>query len=319
MCTRIWLTWEIQRRNRSLSEKMGAALHELVCDAPWWKRYPLLIIKTIILIRKIRPDIVFVQNPSLLLAGLVVGMGKLINMVVVVDAHNAGLFPIEGKYNFLNKLAAFINGHAKLVIVTNEQLKKYVEKNGGIAVSIPDPIPKIPCVHYAHLPTNLFNILFVCSWAEDEPYKEVILAAQELKENVRIYITGDSKGMHKNAISEIPLNIELTGFVSEQEFEALLCASDAVMVLTKRENCLVCGAYEGVAVKKPLILSDTNALRTFFDRGCVYTKPTVGAIVSAIESVVQDHSELRVEIEKFNEIAEREVSHKISNFKKTLR
>jgi glycosyltransferase involved in cell wall biosynthesis len=34
---------------------------------------------------------------------------------------------------------------------------------------------------------------------------------------------------------------------------------------------MVCGAYEAVSLGKPLILSDTDVLREYFDQGCVFT------------------------------------------------
>ena len=62
-----------------------------------------------------------------------------------------------------------------------------------------------------------------------------------------------------------------TGFVPEDEYLALLQGADAIIDLTTREDCLVCGGYEGVAVERPLILSDTAAIRSYFSDGVRYT------------------------------------------------
>jgi hypothetical protein len=44
---------------------------------------------------------------------------------------------------------------------------------------------------------------------------------------------------------------------------------DATIVLSERENCLLCGAYETVASEKPMILSNKEALRNYFDKGAI--------------------------------------------------
>lgn len=67
---------------------------------------------------------------------------------------------------------------------------------------------------------------------------------------------------------------------------SLLSSCDPVMDLTLMEDCLVCGAYEAVSVGKPLILSDTSALRRHFRKGAVYTLNMAGAIAEAINQVI---------------------------------
>jgi glycosyltransferase involved in cell wall biosynthesis len=296
MSRRIWITWEIQRRNRSMSKMLDASLHELILDGPVWRRYPVLIIKTIGLVWRTSPEIVFVQNPSMILAGLSVLISRLFNVRVIIDAHNAGLFPMEGQYKILNKVARFINKKALLVIVSNDSLVPHVENNGGKAFAIPDPVPAISCFKKTRLTTDKFNILFVCSWSDDEPYVEVLHAANMINQPVRIFITGNSKGRHLKYSADLLKNVILTGFLSNEDYDALLCSCDAVMVLTTREDCLVCGAYEGVAVGKPLILSGTNSLRTFFNKGCIYTNNTRQEIALAMSGAISKNALLSKEV-----------------------
>src|SRR5262245_25632217 len=93
---RIWITWETQRRNRTLSEKVDAELYEIDIHAHRLLRYPLSLIKTLAILLRRRPRLLFVQNPSLVLALFAVIYGRVFCKLVVVDAHNAGLFPAEG-------------------------------------------------------------------------------------------------------------------------------------------------------------------------------------------------------------------------------
>lgn len=318
MPKRLWITWEVQRRNRTMSKMLGASLHELILDVPAWRRYPVLIVRTIGLICRTKPEIIFSQNPSLVLAGLSVLMGKLLGCPVIIDAHNAGLYPLEGRYTLLTKLATFINRHASMVIVSNDQLKQSVEISGGTAFSIPDPIPEIPCYKKAELPEDKFNIVFVCSWSDDEPYEEVLRAAIAVDHPVRIYLTGNSRGRHLKYSAELTENTVLTGFLSNEDYDALICNCDAMMVLTKREDCLVCGAYEGVAVEKPLILSATNSLRSYFNKGCVYTNNTQHGIMLAIDKVISEKAMLLQDIKELKTNLELDMENTMREFEQRL-
>lgn len=257
-------------------------LVKLEYDAPRHRRYPVLIFRTLALLRSCKPPLVFVQNPSLLLALLVVSYGRICKTPVIVDAHNAGVYPFEGRRAWATRLAFFLFRKANLTIVTNESLKSYVEENGGRACILPDPIPEIHKPAGEKSLSGDFNVMFICTWSADEPYSEVIESARLVEPGTVIHITGNSKGREKNAGGELPANVVLTGFIPEEEFQDLLWSCDVVMDLTTRENCLVCGAYEAVATGKPLLLSDTKALRNYFRRGTVFSSNDARSLAHAM-------------------------------------
>jgi hypothetical protein len=62
------------------------------------------------------------------------------------------------------------------------------------------------------------------------------------------------------------------------------------------DNCLVCGAYEAVAVERPLVTSDTRALRTYFNRGTVYAGHTPESLAAAIQQAVAQKTRLAAEM-----------------------
>ena len=95
------------------------------------------------------------------------------------------------------------------------------------------------------------------------------------------------------AQSELPANVRLTGYLPRADYENLLRSVDAVMVLTSAEENLVCGGYEAVAAGKPLILSDTGALRELYGRGVVFTANRADAIAAAVGQLRRDLRELR--------------------------
>jgi glycosyltransferase involved in cell wall biosynthesis len=306
MTDRIWITWEIQRRNRTLSARFNAKLYEFEIQAPALLRYPIAISKTIGVLINEKPHIIFVQNPSLILASLSLFISQVFTKALVIDTHNAGLFPIEGQYRLLNWLASKITSWGDLSIVSNNELEKFVVSQGGKAISIPDPVPDINAPESKPVLKGEFNLLFICSWAKDEPYEEVLRAAECVDKGTYIYVTGNSKGREKLYGQELPENVVITGYVSEEEFAALLYACDSIMVLTRRENCLLCGAYEGVAAGKPLIVTNTLALKTHFNKGCVFTKNNAEGILEAIDNVKQNYQTLTNEIASLKSQLDRE-------------
>lgn len=295
MKKRLWLTWETQRRNRTLSQALNAELIELDYKLKPWRRYPKAIGNTIKALLRHKPELVFVQNPSLVLALLGVWYGRISSTPVVVDAHNAGVRPFGGQRPWANWLARHVMRQAHMTLVTNRALASYVDGLGGRSFVLPDPLPPLDKAAGERLHTDP-SVLFICTWAADEPYLEVLEASRRIAPSIRVYITGNSKGREQALGQSLPPNVVLTGFVPEQEFLDLLAGADVIMDLTTREDCLVCGAYESVAAGKPMVLSDTRALRQYFSKGAVYTENHAEAIASAIDRAVEDRARLRAEV-----------------------
>ena len=297
----IWITWEIQRRNRGISSALGWPLYEITYSGSRFQRYLYSSVKTIQCIFKEKPQIVAAQNPSIVLAALVILLKYFLflSFKVVIDAHNSGIYPMEGKNHILMAVSRWLQRFTDLTIVTNEQLQSIVEANSGRAFVLPDRLTdEIPKVKLFPVKGKV-NIAFICTYSVDEPYQEVIQAAKILPSDVMIYITGKYKG--KVTESQVPENVKLLGFISEEDFWALLSSVDYIMDLTLREGCLVCGAYEGVALSKPLILSDTQTLRSYFSKGCVYVKPTAESIAAGIQIIIKDRTVFESDIKELKE------------------
>lgn len=277
--TGIWLTWERQRRNHTLSAALGARLNEFVFEGGMG-RYVRSAAATAAVIARERPRVVFTQNPSLVLCLLALLLRRTYGYRLIVDAHNAGLYPMEGKSRVLNALARYVARSADRVIVTNPSLERVVAGWGGRPVVLPDPLPDLPPRRGERGGGTPFHVVFVCRWAADEPYREVLAAASHLGAGFRISITG--KPPASLAPGALPPNVTLTGFLPEGDYVALLQSADAVLVLTTRENCLNCGAYEAVSLERPLVLSDTSALRSYFGRGALFTDNDAESIAAAL-------------------------------------
>ena len=289
----LWITWEIQRRNRSLSTALSARLVEITSNQNRAIRYLTSIFKTVSNIRQRKPEILFVQNPSMVLALTAVFYHKVTKLPVVIDAHNSGVLPSDNDNSILNRLAIFIIKNTPLTIVTNNKLAEYVTLVGGRATVLPDPLPAIPDNNIRKKLKGRVNALFICSWADDEPYQNVIKASKLLNKDICIYITGRSKGK-ETICAPLPENIILTGFISEADFNTMLFSCDLILDLTTREDCLVCGAYESLAVNRPLILSDTAALQNYFKYGAIYTDNSINNIADQITFAATQSSQLKI-------------------------
>jgi len=235
----------------------------------------------------------------------------------VIDSHNAGLFPLNGSYKILNLTSRFIQRYADLTIVTNKYLKQYVEFHGGRAFVLQDKIPELtPTLRKDLKGKN--NILFICTYADDEPYERVFEAAKRIKRDTVIYVTGNFGKTGINT-TVLPENIVLTGFIPEYEYNAMLNAVDATIDLTNRENCLVCGAYESAAAGKPMVLSNTQTLNESFNQGAVFVEHTIDSIASGINEVIKRKRELSEHVQKLKKIKTDEWQKQKAELKKILK
>jgi glycosyltransferase involved in cell wall biosynthesis len=315
----IWITWENQRRNRELSRAFGTKLYELAYIdniANPFKKYLAGIGKTIVILLREKPELVVCQNPSLILSSFLLSIKRLLKLRIVVDAHNAGLFPKEGRSRILMALSRLVQSRADLTLVTNDPLRRHVEMNGGRGFVLQDRIPDISGRKQRKL-RGRENILFICSYADDEPYEVVFEAARNLNPDICFYVTGDYR---KRGIdpSRIPDNVILLGFVPEEEYVGMLCSVDATIDLTTRENCLVCGAYETVAVEKPMILSKTKALMEYFNMGAVYAEHTHEAMERAIQEAIERKKVLTAKVKRLRIIRQKEWEEKKRNLEDIL-
>jgi glycosyltransferase involved in cell wall biosynthesis len=124
---------------------------------------------------------------------------------------------------------------------------------------------------------------------------ELIKAAAKIT-NVIFFITGDYKKKKVRMNQNITPNIFFTGYLPDSEYWSMLRSVNLAVDLTNREHCLVCGAYEAVAVGTPLVLSDTHALKSYFYKGAVYVSNNAESISQQIITGLKYENKLRQEI-----------------------
>ena len=271
---RIWVTWEKQRRNVTMSEAFGCTFFEFDLKLTGVTRYAAALAMTLWTFIRVRPSTIFVQNPSMVLSAFAVVYGRLFRVPVIVDTHNSGIEPLR-RTTRETRVAKFVLRRAALTILTNQSLAEVVRKQVGAApiAIMPDPLPSLTRPSAMPALRGRQNVLFICTWAEDEPYLAVIEAARHLPSDTVVYITGKSEGKLPSGTT-LPPNVVLTGYVDEETYVGLLFACDVVLDLTTWEDCLLCGGYEAVSAERPVVLSGTAALRSFFNKGALYTDNT---------------------------------------------
>jgi glycosyltransferase involved in cell wall biosynthesis len=273
---------------------LEASYYEFDYSGNWFMRSLILSFRTWSIIRKKKPDIVFYQNPSIVLA-FVVTLTKALSFrkfCVVGDFHNAGVYPPVGRI-----LIRIISRQSNLILVSNQNLVKVLESWGAKAMAFPDPIPSICAASPAKSieGQKKIQVLFICSWAEDEPIEEVIKAGA-LLENAHILITGRPDLSRYPSAKHLHPNIKLLGFLSESDFDDLLYRVDIIIDLTTRDDCMVCGAYEGISAGKPLILSDNSPTRQYFSEGALFTDNSSTDIALKTKMAIKERKHLSAQI-----------------------
>jgi glycosyltransferase involved in cell wall biosynthesis len=297
----IWITWERHRRTRELCTALDVALFEIVADGSRWARYPVLLSRTVACVMRERPETLLVQCPSIglgLLAGL---LKRVFRFRLVADLHNEAVQPFNYSGRLYHSLVRRVWRSADVCVVSNEALKAVIDDAHRPTYVLPDRLPGLrpgPAAGRRRQP----RVVFICTYAPDEPYQEVIAAARILGPAVTMAITGNHRRLA--VVPDVPDHVRLTGFLPEAEYEQLLRDADVLVDLTRMADCLVCGAYEAVALEKPLVTSDTAALRGYFHRGTVYSAHDPESLAAAIRDALGRTEKLSAEMR----VLKREIS-----------
>ena len=317
----IWITWEKQRRSLVLSDEFHCKLF-LYDKKHKYKisRYISASVKTLAFVKKYNPNVVFCQNPSIVLCCLMCVVKPLYGYKIVIDRHSNFMFNLN--VYFRKKIFLILSNYtikkADITVVTNDSLKNiYVNNIGGNGFTLPDKIPELSTVKEFNIDKNKKNVFFITSFSRDEPIEEFFNAISEIPDEYYFYVSGNYRKLKKN-IEKIGKNYELTGYVEEDDFVAILNAVDAVMVLTKHEYTLTCGAYESVSVEKPMILSDTITIKEYFYKGAVYCNNTPEAIKEKIMKCFDEYDKLKKEVIELKKNLKRKWKIQFLNIKKEI-
>lgn len=257
------------------------------------RKWAALMFDTLRVIRKCRPDILLVQNPSLGLAMLAVAVKPLFRFFLVIDAHNEGVQPYIRQGRFITWVTSWLLRSADRTIVTNSNLANVVEKQGGNAIVLPDALPEPPVTAFGEKSPvqGKCEFVIISTFAPDEPLRELLGAARQFPD-VAFFVTGRHSPDNLREL-DVPGNVTLTGFLPDDDYWRRLATADVIVDLTLMPDCLVCGAYEALSLAKPMVLSDNQPGRQLFGEGVVFADVSEDGILQAFRRATEDLDALR--------------------------
>lgn len=205
--------------------------------------------------------------------------------------------------SLLCRVSAFTLKKAELTLITNSDLENFFVRHGGEAFVLPDPLPELgdKARVRAKPQDSIFSLLVSASWAVDEPITAIVAAAVELPD-IRFYISGKPVGSRHRLPARTPSNIVFTGFLSEEDFYSLMSRVDAVVSITTRYGAVVCGGHEAIALGKPFITGNNNALKRHFRSAGLYCDGTASSIQSTILDLQSHYRKQTLAVLAFREI-----------------
>jgi len=256
-------------------------------------RYLLQSIRTWSIFLREKPDVVLVTNPPIVLPLMAYLYSKVRAGGFVIDSHTGAFRGIWGRFLFLHR---FLSKKAITTVVTNNFLRNQVLSWGARANVLEDKIPDLP-VNRSTRRFGRFSICVISSFAEDEPFEEVLEAARNMPQ-YDFYFTGNLSRVKSRIFNVKSANVFFTGFLPDSEYLDLLNKVDCAVVLVKNDLTMLCGAYESVAVEKPLITSNWPVLRNYFTKGTLYVNNDAASIEKAIHEAALRNSELAKQMKK---------------------
>jgi len=265
-------------------------------------KYAPQFIDTLRRLHRLRPEVVFVMNPPVFAVAAVAAYAARTGARYLIDCHS-GAFESR-KWRWSLPLQRAFARRAAGVIVTNRVHRELVEAWPARALIIADPPPQLPDGLGQAQPegdrdTERF-VFVIATYSPDEAIPEILGAAAALLQ-VRFRISGDIRRAPRGWLNRCPPNVALTGYVSLPTFWQHVQRASAILTLTRQENTILRGGWEAMFAGRPLITSDTAALRGYFTRGARFVNGTVAGIRAGIEDVLDHQAEFQREMELLRE------------------
>jgi glycosyltransferase involved in cell wall biosynthesis len=303
----IWITWNNSQRSRNIAKDLGLPIFEKVFERNPLSRHILSSLWTIYLLTKLKPRKVYLQYSFLLLVIVAIYKRLSFNPVCIIcDCHTKALR--RGLDGTLSTLFWWIKSKSfqavALPIITNTEMLPDILRLSDRFFILPDKIPEIkidqePQQHETYC-------VFVCSYAIDEPLREVIEAAQLLEGTIKVYCTGRIPAEQANLVDQPYKNIHFTGFLNTIAYNKLISHADCILALTSEEGCLQCAGYEALSVGTPLVVSDTTALKAYFHDSAIYVKHQAQDISNGVRLALRNSSSMQLNTQQLKSLRTQE-------------
>jgi len=291
----IWITWHQQARSKNLARLLQVQLYEKQINGGFLKRHAGSFLWTWRVLIKERPQVIYIQLSFLLLIAVYLYKKLSLNDIYfVADCHTKALRRsmknenMTGKFLRMLKISCF--KAVDLSIISNAEMIDDIEELHQNYIILPDQIPEVAQLDGLPEADNNY-VVMVCSFAVDEPYREMIKAAGYLPDDLTVYMTGNCP---EGAIQQnnIPDNLHFTGYISFDKYYRLIAHAQCIVGLTTEKGCLQSCAYEGLAVETPMVLSETEALKNYFENAAIYTSHHAASIAMVIKKAINQKKKL---------------------------
>lgn len=225
-------------------------------------RYLISAVRTLWYLAYRRPRAIIVQAPPVPAAALVWAWGSLFRAPVVIDSHPAA-FGLEGVRvdRAMLPVLAWLAKRVRGCIVATGDLAGTVQAWGGRALVLHEPPPPAPPYHPVS-PARP-SVLFVCTFAPDEPVAAVVEAARRLPA-IEFRITGDTRRRPAGLERAAPPNVTWLGFLGVDGYWRALGEASVILSLTDREQAVLRSAHEAVYARRPLVITDWPHMKKLF-------------------------------------------------------
>jgi glycosyltransferase involved in cell wall biosynthesis len=302
------------RRSEALASLLGGKshlIHYLGFKRPSQAivKYPLQTLSTVIRLSRDNADLILVATPPVLAAVPVYVYARIRRVPFVIDAHTGTFF--DPRWTWLLPLSRWLSRAARATIVTNDHLAQVVRSWGAQAVVI-GSVPMTFPPGQGQPSGDSAKVVVINSFSRDEPVKAVLSAAKNIP-HIYFDITGDVELASASLLESAPKNVHFTGWLPDQQYANLLRSATIVMVLTTRDHTMQRGAYEAMALEKPLITSDWPLLRRTFNRGTIHVDNTEVSITVGVETAVRNHQSMALEMQMLRRERNAEFEIKLNN------
>ena len=292
------LSWNDSGRTRDLCAALDAQPAVREIGGPAWFRHAASLFWTIGVLVRQRPNAVLFQNSFLL--ALLLAVYKTLHpgrVVLVADCHTKSLRrQMNGALGGVFKaLKSWSLGQCQALVIATPTLGTEAARYAPPVLVIPDLLPTLPvgtspdAQPAPERSGQRPDVLVVGSFAVDEPLEEIIAAAG-LAPDLDFAFTGKPTAVI--AARPMPGNVRLLGFLPDDAFAARLGSAAVILALTRDQDCFMRSACEALSAHRPLVTSDTPALRHFLADAAVFVKPEPGHIVDGLRAALSQSAAL---------------------------
>jgi glycosyltransferase involved in cell wall biosynthesis len=282
----------------------------------YWGRFAIPIILRYVIqgfdtykkLKRIRPQIIFVQNPPITAVLVVYLYAKFNSASYIIDTHTAGF--IDRKWIFFHPLHKFLAKHALWNTAHNyknlEILKKWGIKKSSVLQFYTPTRPEI-LKEDVILPEELeeklqkhagLKVFMVNRFASDDAWQEVAETARTMPEAL-FFLTGNNQKISTKIKSGFPGNVVLTNYLGHAQFIALMDRADVVLALTKRRDTVLWSLREIMALGKPVVTTDSETIRHYFSGVALFTNHESKDLAEKIQLAWKTRAELAEKTKAF--------------------